>query len=515
MGVVRKRHLHVLAPFGSGLVFGVHARDVDTAARGLLERVFFHREEDGTWGRPVIPPRQTYSRAVRPAMDKLIARLGQCTPMSDQEFLDTYRGPRRRLYEQAVQTRNETGVTRRHARINTFVKAEKLDFTNKPNPAPRVIQPRDPVYNAAVGPYIKRAEKRIMGALKTMFGAPTVFKGMNADAQAETVVDVWNRFVDPVALGLDAKRWDEHYHIHAIREEHRVYKKMYSDPAFAEWLSWQMENRGVVYCDDGTIHYTTTGRKMSGDMNTGCGNCVTMCILVYSFMTQRLRPRQFYLLNNGDDCVIILERSNLPATRGIAEWYNDLGFPIELEPVVDQLEKIEFCQTQPVYNGTRWTMCRNPRVCVAKDCGSLLPMATRGQWDFARGAVAACGQALAGDLPVLGAFYRALGRGTQFVRASTPRSGMEWLAIGMNRRFAPVTDAARVSFFKAFDFTPSEQLALEGLYDSATLSWDPSVGASWSDARVAPDLAELLRKPTQAEPPLPWTGEFIKDPENP
>jgi len=75
-------------------------------------------------------------------------------------------------------------------------------------------------------------------------------------------------------------------------------------------------------------------------------------------------------------------------------------------------------------------------------------------------------------MPIFSEFYACLrrGAGSAVDRDDTP-TGFSMLAKGMNMRGMPVTDEARVSFFKAFDITPDEQLAVEKFYRDARPTW--------------------------------------------
>ena len=68
--------------------------------------------------------------------------MGTHSSISPGQFLDFYTGRRRSIYEGAVKSLEGLSVQRRDAYLKTFVKAEKINTTKKPDPAPRVIQPR-------------------------------------------------------------------------------------------------------------------------------------------------------------------------------------------------------------------------------------------------------------------------------------------------------------------------------------------------------------------------------------
>jgi hypothetical protein len=83
-----------------------------------------------------------------------------------------------------------------------FVKAEKINFTAKPDPAPRVIQPRDPRYNVEVGVYLRPLEHSIYRAIAEVYGGPTVMKGYSAEGVAQQMRGMWKSSAVPSRLGL-------------------------------------------------------------------------------------------------------------------------------------------------------------------------------------------------------------------------------------------------------------------------------------------------------------------------
>jgi hypothetical protein len=41
------------------------------------------------------------------------------------------------------------------------------------------------------------------------------------------------------------------------------------------------------------------------------------------------------LANNGDDCVLIIERKDLPLISDLVSWFDAMGYTMESEGVVD------------------------------------------------------------------------------------------------------------------------------------------------------------------------------------
>jgi hypothetical protein len=385
------------------------------------------------------------------------------------------------------------GVRRSDAYLSTFVKAEKLNLSAKPDPDPRVIQPRSPVYNVAVGIYLKPIEGVLYKSLGKIFGEPVVFKGMNADSQGALMAKKWHRFVEPVGVGLDAKRFDQHVSYDALRFEHSVYLAMFgNNPELRQLLSWQLENKGYVRAADGTIKYKVRGCRMSGDMNTGMGNCLLMCLLVHSYMESKgFSVDEYALANNGDDCVVITERRDLHRLNGgLHEWFMEMGFDMVMEDPVYILEHVEFCQMRPLWTSTGWRMVRHELVARSKDLVSLRPdlVSTEAGFDLLRKAISDGGISLCGDVPVMGEFYAWMGRGTtrRRTRRGKPMvvvdvTGFDMLCKGMSGTLRRPSPESRFSYWLAFGVTPEHQLALEERYKSLPPpAWQAPVHGLWA-----------------------------------
>jgi hypothetical protein len=145
-----------------------------------------------------------------------------------QQFVDTFRGRKKMNYERALdQLRTEHCSVEADATINVFVKYEKVDHTTKKDPVPRVISPRNPKFNLRLGRFLRPIEDRIFKSLGKLFGHKTVMKGTNTEQTAEYLRQKWEMFKDPVAIGLDASRFDQHVSLDALIFEHSIYRYCY------------------------------------------------------------------------------------------------------------------------------------------------------------------------------------------------------------------------------------------------------------------------------------------------
>lgn len=394
--------------------------------------------------------------------------------VSRDEYPLLYHGRKRAIYEKAVASLAVEPIRPRDAHVNTFVKAEKINFSAKVDPAPRVIQPRSPRYNVEVGRYLKLYEKAMCVAFRRVFGYRVVLKGLNATDVACELRSSWETFTRPVAVGLDATRFDQHVSADALRWEHSVYNDVFRSKELRALLERQIDNRGVGYAEGYKVEYSVTGCRMSGDINTGMGNCLLMSSMVLSFVEHYgIKAR---LANNGDDCVLMVEQSDLHRLDGLDAWMLDFGFTLTREEPVTTFERIEFCQAQPVYTSTGWRMIRDPRVCLSKDMVSLQGWSSELEVQYWLHLIGSAGKALNKGVPVLEAFYSRLAElGSPAPGAYLDNvgvSGMDYMARGVVG--GEVVAESRVSFYRAFGITPDFQEDLEALYSCLVTSYQVS-----------------------------------------
>jgi hypothetical protein len=475
-GLVKRRRIVQFHSHCAKLDYGVPDNTHNNLKRAVLERVYFVKDGYGGYMPPPQPQPDAWDVLMRPFARKLKRHLPSTTPDTEHEFAQRYRGRKQTIYTSAADDVVLSGIQHKHAYTQSFTKADKANLTAKPDPAPRVIHPRNPRYNVGVGRYIKKIEHDVYRAIEKVFGGPTVAKGRNAWEVGAMFEENWAHFKRPAAIPLDAVRFDQHTSQAALRYEHQFYMHMYKgDRELQKLLSWQLVNQCFGRTADGEIRYKTSGGRMSGDMNTALGNVILMCGMVWT-ACRDAGVRKFRLVNNGDDCVIIVERRNVQRLVGsLPTFFLRLGYQLTIEKAVTQLEHIEFCQMHPVFDGERWTVVRNFPVCTSKDAISIKPITNPASFDAFRGAIGACGLAAYGNIPVLGAYYDMMLRGVQKVAATELESGFQFLALRMTNRRETPSEAARLSFYEAFGFDPHLQAALEEMYDSIQLSWNDPI----------------------------------------
>jgi len=462
---------------------GVFNSGVDAVSKALLERYFFCWTGD-QFKPPLTVNQDTFSikslQSFRDRVVRVVAPLAQV--YSIREVVDFYTGPKYRVYLNAYNSLLVDKISSRDAVLRPFPKFEKQDLGK----APRIIQPRSPRYNLLLGRYLKRSEKLFYTGINVAWGArteATVIKGFDAYVAASIIRSKWDLFKDPVAVSIDAVKYDMHVTPPALRYEHSFYQGAFAGATprqrseLDRLLSKQIRQTGVAYCDDGRVKFKVTGTRASGDINTSLGNCLLMCSLVHAYCTTLGVDAE--LANNGDDCVVIMERDNVaPFTGGITAWFETVGFRMGVDNVASEFEHLEFCQSQPVWDGKAWRMLRNPLTCMKKDPMCLAPISGSKGLSRWRNAVGRCGLACASGMPVMQAFYSCISRNTslasqRYITSIHRNTGMLERMGDLTASVSNITEDARVSFHTAFGVTPDMQLAYEEYYDSLQLSDDP------------------------------------------
>lgn len=467
---VRVRRGIELVGFGSSVRFMIHNNSYANLRRALMERVY-NVEVNGVLQAPPQPFHRIFTRLDGLAAE-LIAKVGSRVPMTRQQFVDSRPAFKRSVYQLGLNSLRLKPVCRYDSRIDgAFVKCEKIN-SKKGDPAPRIIQPRTIRYNIEVGKYLSSVEHDVYTALDEMWGGPTVMKNLNADGVGKAIHEAWTTFSEPVAVGFDASRFDQHVSADALRFEHSIYNAVFNDPELARLLRWQIVNIGKGRADDGEIKYRKVGSRMSGDMNTSLGNVILMVLMMLWFCRSvGLRAK---LINNGDDCVLIFERRDLHLVETITDRFLEFGFTLISEPAVHYIEQIEFCQCHPVWVGGSYRMVRNLEVALSKD---VVSRKWRNDVELRHWmhCVGSSGMALADGIPIMAAYYSAIKRhgvaGKRWDQVEE-RNGLFWQSWGMSYNGSVVSDETRSSFELAFGVPVESQLAWEQYYSS--LSWSPA-----------------------------------------
>ncbi len=430
----------------------------------MKERVFYVKK-DGKFVSPPRPGKDHFQSTLGPVTTYFKKTSRFCNPMEAEAFAMSYQAPKQKVYLRAVRSLEQNPFQPKDSYIQAFTKCEKYKFDPRKIPVPRIIQPRSPRYNVCVGRYLKPIEHLIYENIDSMFGSKTIMKGLNQIDRAKIIVDHFNSFPDACALGLDASRFDQHVSIDALKWEHSIYNMYYHSRTLRKLLKFQLKNKCFINLPDGSIRYVTNGCRMSGDINTSLGNCLIMSSMVYCYAKEK--RVQIKLVNDGDDCVVFLSRKDLHTfCEGLDQWFLNMGFNMTVEPPVFEIEKIQFCSSNPVYVGPHYVMCRQPENILSRDSISLRHLYTPKIAERWLAAVGTGGIAMCGGIPVVQDFYKSYVDASRNARPLQDQdfTRRNMLSVGMDLKYKTPSAETRYSFYLAFGIDPECQVAIEAQY---------------------------------------------------
>lgn len=461
----RVRKYHMIPGCSPDLNYLAYNTDIQALEMALKERVFFVKNEEGKFVPPPAPLPQVFTR-----LNFILKHFSRQDTFSNrmtyQTYVDTCPAQKRPIYRNAMERLLQSGIHKKHSHVGAFVKFEKLLFTSLKTPVPRLISTRKPDFHLELGTYIRPIEKRIYAAIDKLLLSPTIMKGYNMEDRGAIIESHFKYFKNTVAIGLDAKRFDQHVSVDALMFEHEVYQKYYPKcRLLRKLLKWQLKNIGAAALPSGKVKYTTQGKRQSGDVNTSLGNCILMSSMVIGLA--KSLEIVIRLVNDGDDCVVFMETKDEERFgNAVRQWFLDFGFQVEVEPSVYELEKVSFCQAQPVFDGKQYVMVRDPRVSIAKDCISLKPLDNDKITQRFCAAIGKGGISMTGGIPVVQSFYEMLVRSSNGAKPLDDLSLYKYTGrgLGMDRQLRAPTAESRCSFYLAFGIPPDAQIAIEEYY---------------------------------------------------
>lgn len=463
--------------------YGVHNNSLANLGRALQERVFLVQGKSGLEK----PPRPEKGALKLDEFRELwTSRLQGCHRVSHDVVVRAYKGRKASRYSTAFDSLEENPVCREDSKLTAFLKCEKTNLSVKEDPAPRLIQFPNPRYSLELMTYLKFSEKKFMRAIDAVWDEPTVMSGYNCEELGELLHQKWERYNDPVAVPLDFSRFDQHTSTGALEYEFEFYKAAFpGDSHLEELLSWQLTPFGVAVAGDGAIAYRCPeGGRGSGQINTSMGNKLIVCGLMWEYFKDV--GLEASLANMGDDCVIFLERENLKLLqKTLRRWWLKRGYNAITEDPCFELEKIEFCQSNPVQVNGEWIMVRNPEKALSKDCVSLASSETTKQIASAYMAISTCGRIINSGVPISYALHSAIHRAAKkytkdveidpdFMFRQIEFGNFERMR-GLTYQRRNISDETRLSYYRAFGIAPDTQKLIEEYYESLNLDFGAGV----------------------------------------
>jgi len=234
--------------------------------------------------------------------------------------------------------------------------------------------------------------------------------------------------------------------------------------------------------------YDIVGTLASGMPFTSLAGVCVVTAIVWLF--KQRHGIDLTIVDAGDDMTIVFDRKDEGrVVSQIALWYAQFGLTLEVEKPNYHFEGIEFCQSHPCLVEGEWQMVRNSVTAAAKDSASIKPLRTPIEAAAWLEAMGRGGLASQGGVPIATSRYQMMLRSSESIKHGLLRTNRqriryaqmvarsfetggsyEWYGHGMKNHGA-ITDAARVSFERAFKIPPHVQRAIESKYDEMTLTF--------------------------------------------
>lgn len=433
------------------------------------------------------PDPQAIGRLLKSA-ERLGRKLGGrlCQPWSDEEVLSWILSlPKKKKvrYLEAFESLKERPFCPEDSKVRCFVKSE----LTKPQPGkfykPRMIQYRSARFLVHVARYLKPIEHLIYSVnnVFTRKSGPECAKSMDNSKRGKVLEQQAKNLRLAYFLSLDCSAFDAHVNTGLLEVEQAFYKRVASAAGwgkvhvgtFVRAMKMQLVNRVSGVFPDGKISYTVKGNRMSGDLNTACGNCLLFMLMISDAMNALVGKDAWTMLDDGDDCVVMMEGELYTPSfaRRLVDRFRSYGMVLKIESCsqASDIENIEFCQSKPVKTSRGYVMVRNwEKVLSTVTAG----VRWHGDFDDFRSFCAAVG---VGDgiacrgVPVLQSWFSWVRRVA--AEASANREVLSdtyrFWRVDLTERFEPemISEETRMSFLLAFGLDTSEQNQWEELFD--------------------------------------------------
>jgi hypothetical protein len=354
----------------------------------------------------------------------------------------------------------------------------------------RAIQFRSTAYNAALASYLWQIEHRMFEL--THNGHRWCAKGLDKEQRAVLLLEMSDDYQQPAYVLADHSRFDAHVNSKLLKQEHKVYKKAHRyDPGLQRLLDMQCNNYGRT---KGGIRYRCKGKRMSGDINTALGNSLLNLAMLCAWLKDS--GVQGNILLDGDDSIVVVEKADLPQLIPIATYMLQFGMVTEHE-VVHDVSKAEFCQSRIVLGPRGPYFGPNPLKALDKIRRSPMPLDSKQVEEVLRSSIT-CEMVANPNMPMLRPMADWLRAHPGTIRLpkwleyrATAGYGLTQAGLEQVSRtdWQEPTLLERISFYRAWGFTPAEQLAFE---TTVTFTMINAGGRTRTKARPSAELPPPL-----------------------
>lgn len=379
------------------------------------------------------------------------------SPCSEDTVIQHSAGAKRKLLLSAKESLKAYPIEQEDARVKMFLKADKAHIFDNDEAdfgAPRCIQYRNKRYCLRLATYLHQVEKSVYKCTDSS-GTPCFAKSRNLTQRGGDLWEKFEHFRDPTIICIDHSKFDAHCNVNLLKLEHKFYKKCFPKidrEELGKLLAMQITNKG---CTKHGTKYETRGTRMSGDQNTGLGNSIINYAMLAAFAEHNGWEACFYV--DGDDSVMMVEGDVKPDPT----FFEQFGMKTKLECVTKNFRELEFCQTRPVFDGTKWRLVRNPFRLMARLPWAIRTVTPEFKNKYLR-SVGLCEMALGVGLPIgqyIGNTLSKLSKGYT-ITGNHYRAQKEYMR-PCSVKLIPPSYEARLEYEQTWGIPVAEQLRIE------------------------------------------------------
>lgn len=371
----------------------------------------------------------------------------------------------------------------------------------------RIIMFQNVVENAVVGRFFGPATKMIYAAMDSFFAScsgldtVTVVSGYNNDQQAQSIVNLWEALSkrgrpvlilsDLVKFDASCGPWVRWLVLKTYRRALRFCRNKVNPFAIMGYLVRAIQKKLTARLPDGRVTAKVVACTASGYSDTSASSRIIVPLTTIEALWHKIDV--FGAVNQGDDQITgVLEQDVDRASQLLIDQFGAYGMTLEIEALVYDLNKVEFCQQVLLTGeGVRPRLCCN--MSRIDKCAFSSEDITTPQAFYNRlYTLGLCNLACYAGLPVMDAFFTMLLRSGRAGFGAYDSAHLTWVQKQLVDN--PSTndgnvEAYRQAFTTATGVSLLRQLQLEDMFDDMQIQYQGAynlpVGVAIQDVLAA------------------------------
>lgn len=259
-------------------------------------------------------------------------------PWTEDQYIDSITNTtKKKAYQEILNWMRKTGKI--ISLVQPFTKIEKMQLSKYK--APRMIQGRHFSFNIAYGKYIKPLEKMVSKYSKK---SSKYFGKGDYDTQAAKILEMASKY--NYYTECDHTTFDAHVTVEHLKVTHQFYKQCYPTEYHHELTKLSKRTIRNTCISRTGDRYTVKGTRMSGDVDTGFGNCLINYAIIKDIL-EKMKIKGEVIVNGDDSIIFTNTEINQIEFEQHCRKYN---METKCNKSETNIHKVEFCRTKLIFN---------------------------------------------------------------------------------------------------------------------------------------------------------------------